>query len=56
MSRVAKKTDEARLEELKKKVDNPKYVSIAVERISWELAGEVLCTDGTGHQAVTDEQ
>jgi len=55
MSRVAKKTDIARLEELKEKIDNPEYVSIAVERISWELAWEVLNSDSVGYQAVTDE-
>ncbi len=42
MVRIAKKTDPVKLEELKKKINDEKYLSLAIQQIAQILSSEIL--------------
>ncbi|MDX9802371.1 MAG: hypothetical protein RBT69_13655 [Spirochaetia bacterium] len=42
MVRIAKKTDPVKLEELKKKINDEKYLSLAIQQIAQVLSSEIL--------------
>ena len=42
MVRIAKKTDHVKLEELKKKINDEKYLSLAIQQIAQILSSEIL--------------
>ncbi|MCP5515259.1 MAG: hypothetical protein H7A26_07330 [Spirochaetales bacterium] len=42
MVRIAKKTDPVKLEELKKKINDEKYLSLAIQQIAQILSTEIL--------------
>ncbi|HOV62607.1 MAG TPA: hypothetical protein PLG43_01835 [Spirochaetia bacterium] len=44
MIRIAKQTDPKRIEELKKKINNPVYLEAAIRRIAQTLTNELLNT------------
>ncbi len=45
MVRIAKETDPAKLEELRKKINDEKYLSIAIQQIALILSKEILNSD-----------
>lgn len=42
MVRIAKKTDPVKLEELKKKINDEKYLTLAIQQIAQILSSEIL--------------
>ena len=42
MVRIAKNTDPVKLEELKKKINDEKYLSLAIQQIAQILSSEIL--------------
>ena len=42
MIRIAKQTDPKKIEELKKKINNPAYLETAIRRIAQTLTNELL--------------
>ena len=42
MVRIAKQTDPKKLEELKNKVNDPRYLQVAIKRIAAQLTDEIL--------------
>ena len=42
MVRIAKKTDPVKLEELKRKINDEKYLSTAIQQIAQVLSSEIL--------------
>ncbi len=42
MVRIAKKTDPVKLEELKKKINDEKYMKLAIQQIAQILSTEIL--------------
>jgi hypothetical protein len=46
MVRVAKKTDPRKLEELKKKINDVRYIEAAIQKIAITLTNELLHRNG----------
>lgn len=53
MVRIAKQTDPVKLEELKVKINDQRYIQIAIDRIAIKLSNEIVNRNGNKNEYKT---
>ncbi len=53
MVRIAKQTDPVKLEELKVKINDLRYIQIAIDRIAIKLSNEIINRNGNKNEYKT---
>ncbi len=53
MVRIAKQTDPVKLEELKVKINDQRYIQIAIDRIAIKLSNEIINRNGNKNEYKT---